>query len=672
MKIWKKSIIIIILIISISIYWYYLNKQKQIKIEQENNEKLSYTVKLWDIKNEVKVKATAKLANEQKLSFWQEGKITEVFVDVWDEVKAWDVLAELSMDDYEKSVKTAKLELENANIWLNKLINNDTWVQQAQIKSQINDTKNNYSNGIEQLNVTTQQLQTNLQQKKDQLQQLIRDYEINEKNLEVAKSWLEVNTQIETEQTQDLIVSRQQTINSIVNSLNSTLWDVEYIIESVDKIFWISPEFKDNNDYYDNYLWIKDWNLKNQVKIDVNNWYIFLNNYSEKFKNINSEMSDDEIYDIIQKYYEDSNILVIICDNALDSVDQSIESLWSLSDTMIDLFISNINSSRTLALTLRSKLETFSSSITSLLSSSSQENQLEISLEQKSLEVKKLETNINNQKENILLLNQEIKNLENDNVNQINKLKAQNTSLLQNIDVLNKQLNDLLDWTDINDIKQQKNLIDQAEIRLEKVIDQKDDYQIIAEFNWRVRSVDIIKWEQYKLEDRSYIIVENPNLIELELQVSQIDVVKINEDDPVIITFDAYPNTPIIAKLTNRNVNPETNDRGSIYYKATILLDKQNIEILAWMTAIVSIITDQAFNVPLIPSLSITQNGEKKYVYIKFWEEYKALEIKTWVTNNFQSEVKDWLKQWDKIKASVLDNEELEKMWINEKSDSVF
>jgi multidrug resistance efflux pump len=46
------------------------------------------------------------------------------------------------------------------------------------------------------------------------------------------------------------------------------------------------------------------------------------------------------------------------------------------------------------------------------------------------------------------------------------------------------------------------------------------------------------------------------------LQVSQIDVVKIKEGDPVVVTFDAFPNNPITAKVSNRNVNPETNTRG--------------------------------------------------------------------------------------------------------------
>jgi hypothetical protein len=56
-------------------------------------------------------------------------------------------------------------------------------------------------------------------------------------------------------------------------------------------------------------------------------------------------------------------------------------------------------------------------------------------------------------------------------------------------------------------------------------------------------------------------VIENPELIELELEVGQIDIVKIHQEDPVVITFDSYPNNPIQATISNRNVNPEQNER---------------------------------------------------------------------------------------------------------------
>jgi HlyD family secretion protein len=165
------------------------------------------------------------------------------------------------------------------------------------------------------------------------------------------------------------------------------------------------------------------------------------------------------------------------------------------------------------------------------------------------------------QEESITFLNEEIKTLQKDHENQRMRKQAQIETLRERIDVLEQELDDLLDGPDTYDIQQQRNSIRQAQLRLARAEDQQDDYQIIAEFDGRVRTVDIVEGEQYELDDRKFIVVENPNLIELELQVSQIDIVKIKEGDPVIITFDAYPNNPIKANITSRNVNPKANGR---------------------------------------------------------------------------------------------------------------
>lgn len=672
MKIWKKSIIIILILIIWATALYFWNKDKQTKIAEENKAKLSYTVKKWNIVNEVKVTATAKLADEQNLSFWQEWKITKVYVKVWDQVKAWEILAELNLADYENAVKTSQLELENAKLWLTKLLNNDTSLRESQLKSIINETQSNYDIEKEQEKILKQQLDTIVQQKRDQLEQLTKDYNLSKKNLEVAKSWLSVNTNLETEQTEISLIARKQTINNIINSLNTTIGDIENIVESVDKIFWVSEQYKYENDDFENYLWVKNLSLKTIAENDIIEWYKFIQKFKNEFKSINIENSDKEIYDLIQNYYTESIILVTICDDAIDSIEQSIESIWSLSNADINNFKATVNASRNSAISLRSQLEAYSTSINNLLSDASQKDKLQLSINQKQLDYEKLETSLNNLEQNIRLLVKEIQDTEQDNTNQLNRKKSQIEILLEKINVSKKELEDLLDWADEYDIKQQQNLINQSQLRLERTIDQKDNYQIIAEFDWRVRSIDIVEWEQYKLDDRKYIVLENPNLIELESQVSQIDIVKIHEKNDAIVTFDAYPYSPIKTKIYKRSVNPEPNTRWWFYYKTTILLEKQSKEILAWMTAIVDIQTAKADNVVLIPTLSIVQELDKKYVYLKQWENYNKHEIKTWVTNNFQAEVIEWLVEWDIIRASVLDTEALKSMWIDDTSSSIF
>jgi multidrug efflux pump subunit AcrA (membrane-fusion protein) len=447
---------------------------------------------------------------------------------------------------------------------------------------------------------------------------------------------------------------------------------MKLLVEKVDKIFWVSVTFEEENDPYEYLLSAKNTVFKTQTIDNIKNSYEFINKYKTEFSKINWNLSDNEINTIIQNFYNDSQILITLFDTSLDAIDMSIDSIDVLPVSKLEWFSSTLNVSRSSLISIRSQLQSLSSSINSLLSWELQENKLQVSLEQKQLDYNINETALKKQKENISIKIKELENLEKDNLNQINRKNSQILIYSEKISVLKKELKDILDWPDFYDIKQQQNLINQAELRLERTRDQKDNYQIIAEFDGRIRTIDIAEWEQYKLDDRKYIVIENPNLIELELQVSQIDIVKIKEWDPVVITFDAFPNNPINAKISNRNVNPEINTRGWIYYKANVILEKQQLEILAGMSALVVIIINQANNVLLIPTLALVQEWGKQYVYIKDLEEYKLHEIKTGIVNNFQAEVIEWLIEGNVIKASVLDEETLKSMWIEEWGDSLF
>jgi uncharacterized protein HemX len=95
--------------------------------------------------------------------------------------------------------------------------------------------------------------------------------------------------------------------------------------------------------------------------------------------------------------------------------------------------------------------------------------------------------------DSIQLLEADIPNLELDHQNQLTRKQKQIDTLTESISVLQKELNDLYDGADTYDIQQQDNLIRQAELRLQRVTDQKDDFQVIADFDGRVRTVDIIE-----------------------------------------------------------------------------------------------------------------------------------------------------------------------------------
>ena len=642
MEIPKKTIIIFS-IVALAIFiagWIvgkiYKNNKEQKEIEQN----MMYHVHTGDLKVEVKVTATANLMNEQKLSFWQEWKITSVKIWIWNEIKAWDILAELSMNDYQNAIQASKLELENAKLWLSKLLNNDTSLAEAKIQSQINETKNSYEIELEQYKILWLQLETTIKQKENQLEQAFSNYQLAKNSIDI--SW------------PSSLEDREQKVNIIINQFYSKLWNAELIIESIDKIFWISDTFSSQASDYANTISNRKTILKRQTSTNITQSYAFIKNFKNKTATLNTTSSDKEIYDLVKDFYNEAEILINLCDTALSALDMT-TSNSSLTQTMLTSFSTTINTARTTSISLRNELDILANSINPTLSS--------YETQQSALQ---------KQKDDINLLANEIKNLEKDYDNQLNRKQSQIKSLNENISIFQKELIDIKDWADAYDIQQQRNRVSQAQLKLERTIDQQDDYQIIAEFDGRVRTVDIKEGEQYKLDDRNFIIIENPNLIELELQVSQIDIVKIKKWNPVIITFDAYPNTPIQAVISTRNVNPISNNRWWIYYKATIVLEKQKLEILAGMTALVTVTTDEVKNTTLIPTLALIQKDEKEFVLIQKDWKYLLHEITLGISNNFQAEIIDWLNVWDTIKSSVLDEETLIEMWIDDTNNPIF
>lgn len=664
--------IIIITIFALIVVWWFVWRDSQAKKNALIEEQKSlYEVWFWDIQSEVKVSATASLVNEQNLSFGQPWKITTVFVWVWDQVSAWEVLAELDMDEYSNTIQSAQLDVENAQLSLNKLLNNDTSLTEAQIQSQLNESRNSYQNELDQLSLLQEQVQVSLQQKNDQLEQLNREFEIAKKSLTVSWSWIVMNIKSETEQTQNALESRQQTIRSLVNTLRTVEWDIENVLESIDRIFWVSETFQNDADSYSQYLSVRNTWLRFRVESTVRQWYTLLEKISETIRTVDTSNSDEEITQAIDIIYDESEFYRELADVALDALDMT--TVWNqFTQWQLQWFIGTVTSARSQINWIRSQLQWLTSSVNTLLSDEVQEWQLQISTDQKQLDLERQQIALTKLQEDIALLQSDILLLKRDSSNQVVRKESQIDVLQDRVPLLEKELDELRDWPDEYDIQQARNMIRQSQLRLERTRDQKDNYQVIAEFDGRVRTVDIVAWEQFELEDRKFIVIENPDLIELKLQVGQIDIVKMNEWNSVEITFDAYPNDRVDAKITTLSSNPQANGRWWISYEATIVLEKQNKKILAWMTALVTVITAQSDNVLIVPSLAIVQKNEKQFVQKKQWDEYVLTKVDIWVTNNFQVEITSWLIEWDVIKSSALDDQALQDMWIDESSASPF
>jgi multidrug resistance efflux pump len=71
-----------------------------------------------------------------------------------------------------------------------------------------------------------------------------------------------------------------------------------------------------------------------------------------------------------------------------------------------------------------------------------------------------------------------------------------------------------------------------------------------------------------------YIYVENPNLIEITLDVEQTDILKLSLNDPVSITLDVFPDDVFSGIISEISTVPVTNN-GVSTYTVKVMFEKQ-------------------------------------------------------------------------------------------------
>ena len=729
----KRTIYIWLWLLGLLVTWGYIyNRYTSNKAAVEAEKIMMYTVGTGDVTTEVKVSATAQVSDEQSLSFGREGKIANIFVKPWDRITAGQILAELDMEEYDNNILAAELDLANARLGLSRMQNPDIALWVAQLKTQLLDAQLWLGEEQQSTNVLNQQLTNTYQAKKNQVELSLKEIELAEKSQELLKEQLE-NTYIQkqsqldqalldldiakksfdlslvswdvsideqSEQTKNSLSLQEQLITSTVGSLRDSIWDLESIVDRVDLIFWVS----DVDTYiYENDLSAKNTEFKKQTKLAVREANRVLWTIENEILSLDANDDIVEIKRVITSIYTKTEMITYLSNVALDAVNASVPWLdMTIND--IEQLRSTLMAGRSSAIWYRAQIQSQASSITNQISADIQNSQLDISKDQQLLDQNSQSWNIAKMEQDIQLLKNDLKSFESDQELQLAQTKKQldaqldglvllqqeldglaldNTlqqarqsnqviSQQERIWLLNQEVANITKWASMYDLQQQENIVSLSQISLDRAKDQQDTFQIVAEFDGRVRTVDIAVWEEYTFEERNYIVVENPDLVELELEVSQIDIVKISVGDPVTITLDAYPNTPITATIWARDLNPIANARWWVNYKAMIFLEPQELEIFAGMSALVTITTDQVSNVIVVPSLALIEQQGKQYVYKMIWDEYKLHQVETGISNNFQVEVVNGLEIWDIIKWSALSDEALDELGIDESSDSPF
>jgi len=618
--------------------------------DQENSQNNILTVEIWNIEKSIEISGTSQLVDEQSLKFNKTWTITKVNFKAWDSVKKWDIIAEIDNTDWYVSIEEAKINLDNAMLSLSDLMK---WADESQLLQ----SKNNIENAEKNIIISEQELenlkisqQLNLLSLSENISNTKKELEISKNNLEISKKDLDLFIKEKIQNLWNSEINKSTTIKNIEESFKNYLIDIEKNIDELDSILWYTDKYKNKVLVYEIYLWAKNSSYKSQAKNFLASSIWLYDNLDIKILNYTNNWNIDEIKIILDEISKVFNELYNANDYTYKTVDNSVISVWAITQNDID---SMKNSTLNYRSNTSNKISSINSVINNLstltdldLISESNKNSIiskQESIKLQELSIEKQEFNLENSK----------KSLEETKKTYELTLKSKENDIFSkktNLQILKLNYNDLLEWATKTNIAKANNTIKQAQIRLNSATKNLDDYVLKAPFDWVIRKIDYMIGDNLTSDTAKYVYIENPNLLEIKVMLDQIDIVKVKIWMEAKIVFDAYPTIPVKAIISSIDTKPSSNS-GIVSYEVKLILNDNDFDkkILSWFWANIEIITQLSENILLLKTSAIYLEDWLNYVTLLKNGKEEKRQVTIWINNDWKTEILSWLEQWDKV-----------------------
>lgn len=635
----KVNIISVIWILFVlgALFYFLLQKDNNVVEEIIKKDFIVEVKSFEDFDNKISINKTGKINSTQELKILSNatGRIKNISVKVWDVVNSWDILAKLedNIANYSINLEKAKNALDRAKItYDSNKINLDKQVFDAE--------------------VNLKKLLNNLQALKDWTVEDIRQAETNLNNSDyfnidsssalqlqkldnsITKAELDYeNTKIANE---EKLLSNYYSIKKEHNALMSFMDD---IIQFSDKILWVTNENKNNNDSFQDFLWAKNTGQKYETEDNLRNIISYREN---EFKNIiidnvNTWNSLIEILWILNNWYDYSKVLLSSLEETLNN---SISSEWSLSQSSIDSYISSINIYQTTHQSYYSSFISFDSSVKSFLRTylNAEDSIL------KSIELLKKDREILKKSLSVWWESAEVGY----NKTIINSNDAIDTLELQ----VKSAENNYMDAQKTREVtlRSLNNAINEANISYRQSSNEYEKLIIKSPISWVIDGVFIDLWQEISNWTQVFSISNNSNN-EISISFNKEELNYISEWMKVMINFNQNTYNGSIYSIS-KNADSNLN-----YISKIILSDWNNI---IWNIVSVSIPIELKNTIIPINIIKI-KNWWIWTINVLEGEIIKKLDVKLWNIYSDKIEILDILPTDTKIITSYIDNFDSEK-----------
>ena len=178
-----------------------------------------------------------------------------------------------------------------------------------------------------------------------------------------------------------------------------------------------------------------------------------------------------------------------------------------------------------------------------------------------------------------------------------------------------------------------------------------DHAQLLAPFSGTITEVDV-KTGDLVSSGESAFRIDDLASIYVDLQISEVDLASLKVGQQATLEFDAIPDNTYQGEVTEIGMIGSVS-QGVVNYPVTVRVTNADENIRPGMTASVTIITDQANDVLLVPNKAIHTSNGQKTVTVLFEGQQITVPVTVGLTNDSTSEVtSDQLQEGDVVLIS--------------------
>lgn len=140
--------------------------------------------------------------------------------------------------------------------------------------------------------------------------------------------------------------------------------------------------------------------------------------------------------------------------------------------------------------------------------------------------------------------------------------------------------------------------------------------------------------------------------LQAQVNISEIDAVKVKEGDKVTMTLDAFPDSTFTGKVASINTNGVISS-GVVSYPAVISFDSGNDKIYPNMGVTAKIITQVKNDVIMVPSSAVQTSANGSTVRIMKNNQVQTVDVQVGNSNDTQVEITSGINEGDMVVTGV-------------------